>query len=117
MNANGLVRLYLFVDGISQRAAKAFETNFGDISFSEDNAFAEGERVGSVEVDVNTARLTVPGEFEVMMFEVGQAVAHVFFSACDLLMPESCASALEPHLAGYVSGGRLQDELGAEADG
>ena len=99
MNANGLFRLYLFADWVLEGTAEASEANFGDVSFGEDDAFAKGKHVGSVGVDVDVAGLAVAIEFEVMVFKVDKAVAHILFAAGDRFVPEYLAGALDAHLS------------------
>ncbi|HTF67224.1 MAG TPA: hypothetical protein VK638_31530, partial [Edaphobacter sp.] len=114
---NGLARLCLFSDGVLQGAAETLETDFGNIALFEDDAITEGECVGSVEVDVDAAGLTVAGELEVVMFEVSEAVTHIVLAAGDGLAPKSLTSARDTDLAGDIAEGCADHELGTEAAG
>ena len=49
------------------------------------------------EMPVDIARLAMSLELEMVMFEVGQAVAHLFLSSCHFLRPNRFRSTLDPN--------------------
>ena len=48
---------------------------------------------------MDVAGLAVAIAFEVMVFKVDKAVAHILFAAGDLFVPEYLAGALDAHLS------------------
>ena len=114
----GLVRGFGFdVDGIAQRSSESFVAYVHPITVSEGDAFAEAQRMRAEEVNVHIAWLAVTCEFEVMMLEIGEAVAHVFLTGLNLLRPDGFFSALDSHFAGDRLERCTDDELRTDAAG
>ena len=87
------------MDWIAKRASVAIEADFHYIACSEYDPIAEGQGVGSVEMHMDAAGLTMSGELEMMVLHVGEAVAHVLLAAGDLPMPENGVNSLDADLA------------------
>ena len=59
------------------------------------------------------AGLTVAGELEVVMLEIGERVAHVFFAGADAPFPDNRAAAQDADFAGYfVKLSGVDDKIG-----
>src|ERR1700676_435122 len=93
---------FLGEHGVSQWAAKFRKLNLSDISRLKANAFAEGQTVRTQEMDMHNAGLAVGSKFEMMMLEIGEAVAHIQFARSNLLLPDGFAVAQDAHSSGYV---------------
>ena len=104
-------------DGVAERAAEAIEVHFDPVAVFQLDAVAEAEGVCAEEVHVHVAGLAVAFELEVMVLEVGEAVAHVLFAGLDGLLPEGLAVALDADLAGDRLKVRADDQLRTEAAG
>src|SRR5947209_8281161 len=68
-------------------------------------------------VDVDRAGLAVAFELEVMVLEVGEAVAHVRLSALDVFLPEDLVPTPNVHVARDGGEVRANHELRAKAAG
>src|SRR5580704_17921149 len=71
--------------------------------------------MGSEEVDVDVAGYAMPFEFEMMMFEVGQTVRHVFFASLDCLPPYRFTITLDADVAGDGTKIAAHNQLRADA--
>ena len=76
---------------VAQRAPEAVETNLHYVFIGQPNAFTETQTIGAEKMYMNVSWLTMLLEFEMMMFEVLQAVAHFGFAGADLSGPQNLA--------------------------
>src|SRR5215831_16891389 len=73
---------------VAQRPAIAFDGNLHNISISQTNVVAEAEAIGAKKVDMDIAGATVCRIFEMMMFNICEAVAHFRFATAKGLAPK-----------------------------
>jgi len=59
-----------------------------NVTVAQLNAFAKAEAISAKEMDMYVARTPVRFEFEKMMFDILQAVAHFCFASANLFRPE-----------------------------
>src|SRR6185437_3508828 len=104
-------------NGISQRAAHSFELNLHPVAVLERDIVAEAQGVSTIEVHMHRARLPVAFKLEVMVFQVGEAVAHVVLAGGDGLRPERFTAAQDADLAGNGVEIRVDRKLRANAAG
>jgi hypothetical protein len=71
------------MERVAKRPAEVFEADLHDVAFLKGDPGPEAEGAGAEEVDVEVAGLAVEIELKVMMFDVGQAVAHVLLAGLD----------------------------------
>src|SRR6266496_599685 len=76
---------------VAQRAPEAAETDLHYVFIGQPNAFTETQTIGAEKMYMNVSWLTMLLEFEMMMFEVLQAVAHFGFARADLSGPQNLA--------------------------
>jgi hypothetical protein len=93
--------LFANAHGILQRAAKSCEADFHEIAVGEADAVAEAEAIRAEKMHVNVSRAAVLLEFEMMMLEVLQAVAHFGFAGANRFRPDGLLRAPNFHLACY----------------
>src|SRR5512141_3443000 len=82
----------LHAQRISEWAAETLELDDHHVSRHEADPFTEAECVRAEEVDVHVARAPVGFEFEMMMLQVGQAVAHGLLAGLNRPGPQQAAS-------------------------
>src|SRR5438105_7907377 len=99
------------MQGIAEGAAEVGEGDAHHVAFCEAYAVTEAEVVGAEEVNVDVAGPAMLLVFEVMMFEVGQRVAHVAFAAGELCLPNNLAAALDRNSAGHSGKIGAHDQL------
>jgi hypothetical protein len=73
---------------IAEGTAKAGEFNFHNVAVGDFNAIAEAENIRAEEMNVDIARAAMSGIFEMVMFEIGDGVRHVFFASGKGFGPE-----------------------------
>ena len=61
--------------------------------------------------------LTMPLKFEVMMFEIGETMAHILFTRLHALRPDGVCAALDPNFACNCLECRPDDQLGSQTTG
>src|ERR1035437_8099755 len=86
----------LFPDRIAQRTTKSIKPHLRHVSVFKNDAFSKRECIRSEEVNVHATRLPVSCEFEVMMFQIRQAVAHILFATGYLALPQDLFPAHDP---------------------
>src|SRR5437879_710026 len=82
--------LWRFADAnrVAQSAPEAVKTDLHDVFIVQPNAFTETQTVGAEEMHMHVSWLAMLLEFEMMMFEILQAVAHFDFAGSDLSGPK-----------------------------
>ena len=105
------------MDWITQRASEAIEPDLCYVTFLQYDSFAKGESISAKEVDVHAAGLPVSGELEVMMLDIGKAVAHILFAAGDPLVPKCRSRSFDTDLSVNISKIRIDDQLRTKAAG
>src|SRR5690606_39686126 len=78
----------MHANAVTQRLAKGIQFDFEDIALLGLEAVRERQRGGTEEVHMHVARTQELGVFEMVVFEVFQAVAHVCLAAEKLLLPD-----------------------------
>ena len=81
---------------IPQRPAETMKCNLHDVSIGEPNAFSEAKTVSAKKMNVNVPPLAVRFVFEMMVFDILQAVAHLRLTGADLFSPQLPAGAFNP---------------------
>src|ERR1700744_4854995 len=65
--------LRLYINGVAQGASESLISHFHPIAVAKDKPVAE-------KMNMHASGLTMPFEFEVMMFKIRETVAHIRFS-------------------------------------
>src|SRR5262249_28018388 len=102
------------VDRIPQRPPEAVELNHHHVALVKLDTGTEAQTMGSVKVNVHVSGAAMRLELEMMMFDVGEAVAHAVFAAADLLAPEDAAVPLDGGSATNRAKIRVQRQLRSE---
>ena len=68
------------MDGIAERSSETIELNFHEVSITEAYAFTETQQTGAEIMHVHVSGTAVDVELEMVMFDVGEAVAHLRFA-------------------------------------
>ena len=80
---------------IAQGPAKAFDRDLHHVSILHPDSIAEAEAVRPEEMNVNVSRAAMGFVFEVMMFNVCQAVTHLILAAAECFPPKQGAGAFD----------------------
>src|SRR6476620_7460521 len=99
---------------IPQRPAEAFEGNRHHVTIFESQWILEAKHVRAEKVNMYVARTAVFGVFEVMMFQVGDRMAHPLLAGRLGGLPDDFSAALDGGLARYVVELRIEDKLWPE---
>src|SRR5262247_2220139 len=95
------IRSRIDLDGVAQRASETFKADRHHVAVRQLNPRAEAEGVGAEEMDVQVAGPAMPLEFEVMVLDVRQTMAHLGLAGLDLLRPHTPPVAFDHNLAGH----------------
>src|ERR1700730_7636031 len=99
---------------IAKRARKAIECDRHDIALGELDRIAETQAVRAVKMDVQIAGAAMGPELEMVMLDVGEAVAHFCGSGGDLALPDDALTTLDRHAAWHRMKIRVQHNLRAQ---
>ena len=102
---------------IAQGPAKAFDRDLHHIPILHVDPVAETQAVGPEEMNVNVSRAAMSFIFEMMMFNVRQAVTHLILSGAECFRPEQVAGALDLYLHRHGLEVRVHDEFRSERAG
>lgn len=97
------------LERIAQGCAKGLSSNLEDIAVFRLDAIGHGERCRSEVMDMQIARPTEAVILEVVIFEVGQSMAHIGFACQEGLLPDRFALAQDAAHA-LDRGGDLADK-------
>src|SRR6266852_2295134 len=92
---------------ISQRTAETLNCNLHHISIRQLDAVGKTETVGSEEMNVDVPWSAMRFKFEMMMFDVLQAMAHFRHAAAECFGPKYTAAAFNPHVNRHRVEGRI----------
>src|SRR6185437_11558411 len=102
---------------IAERPAEAIEADLHRVAVFETNARAETERVGAEEVDMEIAGVAMEVELEMVVFDVGEAVAHVGLAGLDRARPDGLTIAFDRDFARNQMEVRIDHQLRADGTG
>jgi len=91
LDGDKLLRRAIDPEGIAEGAAEAGESDFHDVAICEFNAVAKAEGVRAEEMDVDIAGPTMGRILEVVMFQIGDGVGHIFLAGGEGLGPDGLA--------------------------
>ena|SRR5438876_792861 len=84
---------------VAQRAPEAVETDLHYVFIGQSNAFTKAQTIGAEKMNMNVSWLAMLLEFEMMMLEILQAVAHFHFASADLSGPQDLACTVNADFA------------------
>ena len=93
---------------IAQGAAESVEPHRHDVAVAQRDAVAVAEAVGAEEMDVDVAGSAVPLVLEVVVLDVGQAVAHGLLAGGDRRGPDRGAVAFDGDSAAHQREVRIE---------
>ena len=93
--------LYGFIDAnrVAQCAPEAIETDLHYVVIGQPNALTKAQAIGAEKMNVNVSWPTMLLEFEMMMFDVLQTVAHLSFAGADWCGPKDLARTVNADFA------------------
>ena len=96
---------------IAQRSAKALKGDLDNIAIGKPEAFAKTQAICSKKMDMNVSRLAMLLELKMVVLEVLQTVAHVGFTAVNILLPQQPPAALNLDLTRHRFEFRIKHQL------
>src|SRR5579863_565147 len=102
---------------VAQRPSEAFESHLHYVPVAKLNAVSKAQAIGAEKMHVQVPGPAVRIEFEVVMLDIPQAVAHFRLARANLLPPQHARIALDHHLARHRLKIRVEHELGPDRTG
>ena len=71
--------------GIAERPSETFEADLHRVSIAEADVLAKAQRAGAEKMHMHVSRTAVEFEFEVMVLDIAETVAHLRFTGANFL--------------------------------
>src|SRR6266540_1321280 len=102
---------------IAQGSSEIFKMNFHNIAVGQFHAVAEAQAACAEIMNVEIAGVAMRFEFEMMMLDVLQAVAHLGFAGADVLRPNDFAASFDGRFSRNRLELRIDHQLWAQRAG